>query len=197
LPVPDVCIVGNHDRDHPAAREAWADVHGPANFQFACGHTRFVALDAAPEETPAGTTGPGDEALAFLADSLEAAAEPHRVVLMHAPPRFGGRWAPHPEWGFGVREREFLDLVRRHRVGLLCCAHALAFDHHVHDGTHVVVSGGGGTAICSHLRGVCAPGDGPPEDRGGLFHAVELTIGEAGAVSGRVHQAFGAVRLTF
>jgi hypothetical protein len=208
LPVPDVCIVGNHDLDDPGAPAAWAEIHGPANFQFAYGHTRFIALDAAPGEaggtgieTAAGTDGPGEDALAFLAHSLETAAEPHRVVLMHPPPHFGRRYAPHPEWGFDIREQEFLDLVRRHRVTLVCSAHALLFDHHVHRGTHFVVSGGGGTAICSHLRGVCAPGDGPPEDRGALFHAVEITVTEHGAVAGRVLQAFdpveGHARLRF
>jgi hypothetical protein len=197
LPVPDVCIVGNHDLDDPDARDAWQRVHGPANFQFSHGHTRFVAIDAAPGkagdveiDTRDGTEGPGEDALAFLARSLEAATEPHRVVLMHAPPAFGGRYAPHPEWGFSVREREFLDIVRRHHVDLVCCAHALLFDHHVDEGTHFVVSGGGGTGLCSHFRGICAAGEGRPEDRGALFHAVEITIGEAGAVSGRVLQAF-------
>lgn len=201
LPFPDVCVVGNHDLDDPEGREAWARAHGPMNFTFGYGHTRFVALDAAPMETTAGTTGPDDDALEFLDDTLESASEPHRVVLMHPPPQFGDRYAPHPEWGFSVGEREFLDLIRRHRVTLVCSAHALLFDHHVHDGTHFVVSGGGGTAVCSHLRGVCAPGEERPEDRGALFHAVEITISEQGRVSGRVLQAFdpvdGHARLTF
>ena len=39
-------------------------------------------------------------------------------------------------------------------------------------------------------RGICAEGEGTPEDRGALFHAVEIEIGAAGEVSGRVHQAF-------
>ena len=59
----------------------------------------------------------------------------------------------------------------------------------------------GGSAICSHLRGVCSPGEGAPEDRGALFHAVEITIAADGAVSGRVLQAFdpvdGHARLRF
>jgi 3',5'-cyclic AMP phosphodiesterase CpdA len=197
LPVPNVCLVGNHDLDDPGSRHAWTDIHGPTSFQFAHGHTRFVAIEAARGEAADGTCGPDEATLGFLAESLEAASEPHRVVLMHIPPSFDGRYAPHPEWGFDVREREFLDLVRRHDVELVCSAHALLFDHHVHDGTHFVVSGGGGTAICSHLRGVCAPGEGRPEDRGALFHAVEITIAEDGAISGRVLQAFGDVRLRF
>jgi hypothetical protein len=208
LPVPDVCVVGNHDLDDPGAPEAWTLIHGPTNFQFAYGNTRFVAIDAAPGEaggtaieTPAGTVGPDEDALAFLAHSLEAAAEPHRVVLMHSPPHFDGRYAPHPEWGFNIREQAFLELVRRHDVKLVCSAHALLFDHHLHRGTHFVVSGGGGSAICSHLRGVCSLGEGSPEDRGALFHAVEITVTEDGAISGRVLQAFdpldGHARLSF
>jgi hypothetical protein len=200
LPVPNVCVVGNHDLDDPGGPEAWAQVHGPMNFQFAYGHTRFIAIDAAPGEvgetvvdTPAGTAGPDEAALAYLADALDAAAEPHTVVLMHAPPSFGGRFDPHPEWGFNLREPEFLEIVRRHRVDLVCCAHALLFDHHVHDGTHFVVSGGGGTGLCSHFRGICAAGEGSPEDRGALFHAVAITVTGAGAISGRVLQAFDPV----
>lgn len=208
LPVPDVCVIGNHDLDDRGGAEAWARIHGPRNFRFTYGSTCFVALDAAPGsvgeidiDASSGVAGPDDEALAFLAASLETAAEPHRIVLMHAPPRFGDRYAPHPEWGFDVREREFLELVRRHDVALVCCAHALFFDHHVRDGTHFVISGGGGTGLCSHVRGICTPGDGRPEDRGALFHAVAITVTEAGAISGRVLQAFdpgdGHARITF
>jgi hypothetical protein len=202
LPVPDVCVVGNHDLDDPGALQAWEQVHGPTSFSFAYGHTRFVAINSGRAvETPEGTVGPDDEALAFLDHSLVTAAEPHRVVLMHIPPHLEGRLAPHPEWGFSLGEPAFLELVRRHHVELVCCAHALLFDQHVRDGTRFVVSGGGGTALCSHLRGVCTAGPGHPEDRGALFHAVELTVTEAGAVSGRVLQAFdpvdGHARITF
>jgi hypothetical protein len=200
LPVPDVCVVGNHDLEDGGAPEAWAAVHGPANFDFAYGSTRFVVIDGA-SAGDADTAGPPEEALAFLDRTLAGASEPHRVVLMHAPPHLGGRITPHPEWGFSEGEAEFLDLVRRHDVRLVCCAHALAFDHHVDDGTRYVISGGGGTALCSHWHGVCAEGPGRPEDRGALFHAVQITLAESGAVSGRVLQAFASagdgVDLTF
>jgi hypothetical protein len=192
LGLPDVCIAGNHDLEAPGARAAWTAVHGPCRFTFAAGHTRFAALDAVPEETPEGTRGPGPEALAFLDATLRDAAEPHRVVLMHCPPHLGGRFAPHPQWGFSLGERAFLDLLGDHRVGLVCCAHALFFDTFEHDAVRFVVSGGGGTALCSHVNGVCAPGAGLPADRGSLFHAVHLTVGAGGGISGRVLQAFDA-----
>ena len=54
------------------------------------------------------------------------------------------------------------------------------------------MSGGGGSGLCSHFRGICTAGPGRPEDRGSLFHALELTIAEKGAISGRVLQAFAA-----
>jgi hypothetical protein len=200
LSIPDVCVIGNHDLDDPTGPEAWAQVHGPRNFHFGYGHTRFVVLDGAPGRAgqididgSEGVEGPDPEALAFLDDTLDAAEEPHSVVLMHAPPRFDGRFRPHPEWGFDVREQEFLELVRRHDVGLVCCAHALLFDHHVQNGTRFVTSGGGGTGLCSHVRGICTAGDGRPEDRGALFHAVQITITQSGQISGRVLQAFDPV----
>ncbi len=200
--VPNVCVIGNHDLDDLEAPAAWSQVHGPRNFDFAYGHTRFIAIDAAPGvvgeisvDTPDGTEGPREAALEFLARALEAAAEPHRVVLMHCPPSFGGHFEPHPEWGFNVRERDFLDLVREHRVALVCCAHALLFDHHVHDGTRFIVSGGGGTGLCSHYRGICTPGAGRPEDRGAVFHAVQIIVDEDGSIAARVHQAFGDARI--
>jgi hypothetical protein len=134
--------------------------------------------------------GPRDEALAYLDATLAAADEPHRIVLTHAPPHLGGHYAPHPEWGFTEREDRFLDILRRHGVRLVCCAHGLSFDHHEHDGIRFVMSGGGGTGLCSHLHGICAAGDGRPEDRGSLFHAVQVVVGEDGAIGGRVLQAF-------
>ncbi len=200
LPIPDVCVVGNHDLDDESGPDAFARVHGPMNFHFGYGHTRFVVIHAEGGipgvveipgvDTPEGTQGPRDEDLAFLERTLEATAEPHRVVLMHMPPHLGGHFAPHAEWGFKQREREFLALLRAHNVKLVCCAHGLAFDEHVHDGIRFIMSGGGGTGLCSHFRGVCTEGRGHPEDRGALYHAVEITISEAGAVSRRVLQAF-------
>jgi hypothetical protein len=208
LPVPDICIVGNHDLDDEDGPDAWSRVHGPMNFDFAYGHTHFVAIDGAPGEVgdpvvagDGDIEGPREEALAFLERSLRSADVPHRVVLTHMPPHLDGHYAPHPEWGFQRREAEFLELLRRHDVGLVCCAHGLAFDHHVYDGIHFVMSGGGGTGLCSHFRGICAEGRGRPEDRGSLYHVVEITITEAGSVSGKVLQAFepvaGRARLSF
>ena len=211
LPIPELCVIGNHDLDDERGWDSFTSVHGPTSFTFAYGHTRFVAIHAqasVPGEvqlagagTPEGTEGPREDDLAFLESTLEAAEEPHRVVLQHMPPHLDDHFAPHAVWGFKQREAEFLAVLQRHDVKLVCCAHGLAFDHHVHEGIHFVMSGGGGTGLCSHFNGVCTEGSGRPEDRGSLFHVVEITVRESGAVSGRVIQAFepsgSAARLSF
>jgi len=197
LPMPDLCVVGNHDLDDAGGADAWERVHGPMNFAFGAGHTRFVAIHSAVRpgrhdrrEAPDAVEGPRPADLDFLDSALAAAFEPNRIVLMHMPPHLDGRYAPHENWGFGRREADFLEILQRHRVRLVCCAHGLAFDHHLRDGIHFVMSGGGGAGLCSHWRGVCTEGDGHPEDRGALFHFVEVSLSEQGEISGRVVQAF-------
>jgi hypothetical protein len=207
LSIPNVCVVGNHDLDDPEGHVVWKRIHGPMNYEFASGHTRFVALHAATLigrhdgcEPPEAIEGPGLRDLEFLEAALQRADEPNRVVLMHMPPSHGGYYAPHRNWGFGLYEDEFHAILRAHGVKLVCCAHGLAFDQHVHDGIRFVMTGGGGTGLCSHLRGVCREGPGRPEDRGALFHFVEITIDEDGSIGGRVIQAFanpGQSRITF
>ena len=191
LSIPNVCLIGNHDLEDARAHEAWTAVHGPTNFDFAYGNTRFVAIDGASgqagelgDTTPPDTAGPSVEALRFLDDTLAKTSETHRVVLLHAPPHLDGHYAPQPECGFRQGEPEFLDIIRRHGVKLVCCAHGLGFDHHVRDGIRFVMTGGGGAALYLSYRNA---GGG---NRGALFHAVEITLNEAGAVRGRVFQAF-------
>ena len=208
LPIPNICVVGNHDLDDEAGPEAWARAHGAVSFDFAHGNTHFVVLNGAPGEVGeveidvgVPVEGPREEALEFLDRSLDAAATAHRVVMTHMPPHLGGHYEPHPEWGFQAREEEFLGLLRKHGVSLVCCAHGLAFDHHVHDGIGFVMSGGGGTGLCSDFRGICAEGEGHPADRGSLFHMVQIEVAEDGSTSGKVLQAFepesGRARIRF
>jgi hypothetical protein len=124
LAIPNICVIGNHDLDDRGGLKAWAAIHGPVNYTFGYAHTRFVAIDAAPgaigevDIDPSHVEGPRDAALEFLETTLAGAVEPHRVVLMHIPPRHNDHYAPHPEWGFNVGEREFLDIIARHNVTL-------------------------------------------------------------------------------
>lgn len=209
LPMPNICVLGNHDVDHEDGADVFERVHGPANFEFAYGNTRFFVLRSVPgivgqveipSSGPLSGAGPRREDLSFLAEALERTEEPNRVVLMHMPPHLDGHFAPHEDWGFTKHEREFLDVIQSGNVKLVCCAHGLAFDTVVRDGIRFVMSGGGGSGLCSHYRGICAQGPGHPEDRGALFHAVEITIDGSGRVSARVLQAFapkGTFRFSF
>jgi hypothetical protein len=131
LDLPNVCLIGNHDLEDPRGREAYSRIHGPRNFEFAYGGTRFVAIDGASghvgelgDTTPSDTAGPSREALRFLDETLTSAGEPNRVVLLHAPPHLDGHYAPQPECGLRQGEPEFLNIIRDHGVKLVCCAHA-------------------------------------------------------------------------
>jgi hypothetical protein len=195
LSLPNVCLIGNHDLEDPRGPQAWTAIHGPRNFHFAYGNTRFVALDGASGQAgergdtmPPETAGPSVDALRFLDETLATTSEPHRVVLMHAPPHLDGHYAPQPECGFRQGEPEFLEIIRRHDVKLVCCAHGLGFDHHVRDGIRFVMTGGGGAALYLSYR------DAGSRDRGALFHAVEISLAETGAVHGRVSQAFAPAK---
>jgi hypothetical protein len=199
LNVPNICVLGNHDVDDASGPQSFEEVHGPSSFGFAYGNTRFLVMRSVPgiigdieipTEGPLAGAGPREDDLAFLESALDGAAEPHRIVMMHMPPYLGGRYSPHDDWGFTQHEAEFLDILRTHRVKLVCCAHGLGFDTVVHRGIRFVMSGGGGTGLCSHFRGVCTQGPGRPEDRGAIFHATEITVTESGDISGRVIQAF-------
>jgi hypothetical protein len=57
LPVPNICVVGNHDLDDAGGKDAWAGVHGPMNFDFAHGHTHFLAINDAWWRSPSARTG--------------------------------------------------------------------------------------------------------------------------------------------
>jgi hypothetical protein len=186
MPISNLCLIGNHDRDDPVGWENFQQMHGPLTFQFAYGHTRFIAINC-----HSGTDGPRAEDLTYLEQCLRADDHPHRIVLMHMPPHFGGHYAPHAEWGFSQHEAEFLDLMRAHRVSLVCCAHVVAYDYHIHDGIPYVVSGGGGWGLCSHF-GTCT-GNQPPH-RGSFYHFVEVTVSESGAITGRIVRAFEGTR---
>ena len=91
LSIPNVCLVGNHDLEDARGQEAWTAVHGPTNFDFAYGNTRFVAIDGASgqagelgDTTPPDTAGPSVEALRFLDDTL--AKRPRRTAWCSCTP---------------------------------------------------------------------------------------------------------------
>jgi hypothetical protein len=187
LSIPNICLSGNHDCDNPSGFANFEQVYGAHNFQFAYGNTCFICING-----HGGTNyqGPQQEDIEFLEACLKADDHPIRIIMLHMPPYFNGRYTPHPDWGFRQHEAEFLQLVKAYDVKLVCCAHVLAYDHMVWGDTHFVVSGGGGWGICSHY-GVCEFGwdAGTPPEHGAFYHFVQITIHESGIIDGHVYMA--------
>jgi hypothetical protein len=184
--LPNVCVMGNHDGDAPDALETFVRIHGDRNFSFAYGDALFVALGR-----DSATGGPAASDLAFLEHRLADSDHAVRVVVTHQPPHLDGHYAPHADWGFRTREAEFLELLRAHRVQLVCAAHLIAYDFHVRDGIGFLVSGGGGWGLCSHF-GTC--NDPSPPARGSFYHFTEIAVRPNGRLTGRVVRAYHGIQ---
>jgi hypothetical protein len=182
LDIPNICVLGNHDRDDPVGVANFEQIHGPLNYQFALGNTRFVAINC-----QCHTDGPRDEDLEYLDRCLGVNELPVSVVFMHMPPHFSGRFHPHEEWGFTHHESDFLEIITRNRVSLVCCAHVLCYDFHVYEGIPFVTTGGGGWGICTHLGAGCTVSRAP--GRGVFYHYATVSIEANGRLSGGVVRA--------
>src|SRR5438067_972432 len=90
LPIPDLCVVGNHDLDDPAGLETFERIHGPVTSSSPAAGLASSRSGRRPARSERWTSSrrsrAGDEDLAFLDEALREADEPKRVVLMHAPP---------------------------------------------------------------------------------------------------------------
>ena len=182
LSIPNICILGNHDQDHPTGWGNFERIHGPVNYQFDFGNTRFMAINCQWH-----TDGPRDDDLAFLERRLAENDRIVTVVYMHMPPNFNNRFAPHEEWGFSHLEPEFLGLITKYKVSLVCCAHMLCYDFHLFNGVPFVTTGGGGWGICTHMGENCTTSH--PPDRGVFYHLVKISIDAKGCISGGVVRA--------
>ena len=185
LTVPNICVIGNHDMDIPMGLDTFRSIHGPENFEFSYGHTRFVAINDSVE-----SGGPSERELEFIENALKGDDHKMRVIMMHIPPNFDDHFKPHPEWGFKKNEKEFLELVKKYRVNLVCCAHVVAYDVHVHGGVPYLTSGCGGWGLCSHFGACYNINGGIPPHRGSFYHLVEVSLEESGAISWRLLRAF-------
>lgn len=186
--LPSVAVTGNHELDDASGAGNFADFIGAANFSFTCAHALFVGINS--YQRPNGAHGPEAEDLAFLEAALEAdeGRHPVRIVLMHMPPNMGGHYAPYVEsvWAFTDLEAEFMRIVRAHNVRLACCAHLIGYDLHTEGDLTVCLSGGGGGYV-NGVFGQVMP-DNPPHSAA-FPHFVQITVGAAGELSGRVFHA--------
>lgn len=186
LNIPDICAIGNHDRDNPIGWETFENVHGPCNYNFAMGNTLFVALNCHPRngqrrdrnQPDDYVNGPTEAELAYLEACLRSDTHPVRFLLMHQPPDFNRRFDGFNGMGFTHLEKEFLQLIRNFRVNIVCCAHVILYDYCEFEGAAFVTSAGGGYATDTVFF--------TPPYRGRFHHFVEITVQESGAISGRV-----------
>ena len=186
LTIPNICLIGNHDQDDDVGLENFKGIHGPVNFRFTYGRTEFFAMTC--NKAAIERRGPGKGDLEFLEAGLRDCDRPSRVVLMHQPPNLDGHYNPHPELGFLVHEREFLELIETYGVRLVCCGHVIAYDCYRHKGIPIVASGGGGWGLYFPFSGPYTSQQ--PPHRGVFYNFVEITVQELGAISGRVISSF-------
>ena len=175
FPLPFVSVIGNHEMYADRGRENYGRLFGDEDFSFDYASCRFIALnDAVP-----GEYGVSDAQLLWLEALLTDPVPPDKFVFMHVPP-------PLPKLtGGALREGEILDgarafpnwdafkdMVEAHGVRIVGLGHIHEYRHHLRNGVHYVVTGGGGAEISDPL-------DDPP-DHGIFHHFVLVTIGADG-----------------
>lgn len=119
LNIPNLCVLGNHDRDNPIGWEAFENVHGPCNYSFAIGNTLFVVLNCQPRngqrrdrnQPDDYVNGPTEADLAYLEECLRRDTHPVRFLMMHQPPDFNRRFDGFNGLGFTHLEKEFLQII--------------------------------------------------------------------------------------
>jgi 3',5'-cyclic AMP phosphodiesterase CpdA len=151
--VPYLFAPGNHDSYHEVDRREVARLFGEDGHAYRAldigDRFRFLVLDtgtdlfASPDPMP-----PGGAQLTWLdAQLAEADARNMRtVVVMHMPPFSSGKEDGPVPW---VKERVVEGVFDRHRVDLVACGHAHAYERLVRRGFQgrdvpYVVTGGGG-----------------------------------------------------
>ena len=86
LTIPNICVAGNHEHDEDENLANYQRVHGPANFTFAYGNTRFVAINTHMRQ-PRGPFGAsrGRGALKGSHDVLACRRLPEQFQLRRHP----------------------------------------------------------------------------------------------------------------
>ncbi len=146
-----------HDFTLPVNNGADSGAYGEEYYSFDNGDTHFISLC---------TELPGQEGLitgnqkAWLENDLAATGKVWIVVFMHRP-LFSGMHATDP-WvnpldAVGQQNKaELHSLFRQYGVDLVFEGHEHFYLHHLEDGVHYVITGGGGAPLMTPLPG---PGD--------------------------------------
>lgn len=135
---PLVSVPGNHE-GRSGNWERLASPDGRRSYCFRYGDCFFLCLDSDPDAVSDASW------LSFVHNSLKGAQDAsYRIVVLHRPPftvmpkRIGS--------ACDLRQK-LVPLLRRYHVDLVLCGHDHNYQHHVVDGIHYVVTGGGGAPL--------------------------------------------------
>ena len=147
-PCPILHVDGNHDIRDEGDRISRA-LFGDEDFFFDRGDMRFVFMsDVTRKGRGDGPPGFSRDQLDWLEDKLKSPSPSRKFFFAHVPPKapfkpitpgLASRFTPELE-----NEREFLDLLVRHKVVLAAFGHRHIHASTVHDGVLMVITGGGG-----------------------------------------------------
>lgn len=139
-------VLGNHERDNPQFNEFF-DLKNPY-YSFDWGSAHFALIDG-----DVANTGPDPEARErfwseqkqWLEDDLEhSQTAQFRFVVMHEPPvtvnhkhpNHVSTWTP-----------TLVPMFEKHHVTAVFAGHDHNYQHHLKDGIHYVITGGGGAPL--------------------------------------------------
>jgi hypothetical protein len=147
-PCPILHVDGNHDVRGEGERISRA-LFGDKDFFFDRGDMRFVFMsDVTRKGRRDGRPGFSREQLDWLEDKLKSPSPSRKFFFAHVPPKapfrpitpgLASRFTPELE-----NEKEFLDLLVRHKVVLAAFGHRHIHASQVYNGVLMVITGGGG-----------------------------------------------------
>lgn len=167
-----VPCLGNHE-DNAAEYFDFFDLPGnEERFSFNWGNVHFVALNTEAPDVPDGIDDSAESSLwntkimwdyfaeqrAWLDEDLRHNYGADFLVVFFHVPMYDTKLSRR-EPQIEVR-KAFDDIIEKHRVELVLTGHTHNYQHHVKDGTHYLVTGGGGAPLydIEDSVGVDAPG---------------------------------------
>lgn len=181
-------VLGNHEENDPRYYEFF-DVRKPY-YSFDWGTSHFAALNSEGGDNVASWSAEAEQAFwteqtRWLEDDLrKSQGADFRFVVLHHPPFTavkGRQGKKHPV-------QELVPLFERYRVAAVFCGHDHNYQHHLKNGVHYVVTGGGGAPLYE----VDGPIPGLTKKVARTEHYVEIEVDskqariEARALDGRV-----------
>jgi 3',5'-cyclic AMP phosphodiesterase CpdA len=147
---PIYTVLGNHERNTPQFYDFF-DVKTPY-FSFDWGNVHFILLDTDLGNMPGRDAFWAEQTKWLEADLKGSGKAAMRIVVFHHPP-FTAVKKRQEE---GKQVRELVPLFEQYKVAAVFAGHDHNYQHHLKNGIHYIVTGGGGAPLY--------PVDGPIPD---------------------------------